>query len=54
VVEFTTGSSGKVPGKTCEKRINNNNNILTEKRRRRRYKCENLNMEIKINWFLER
>jgi hypothetical protein len=23
---FTTGSRGKVPGKTCEKRINNNNN----------------------------
>jgi hypothetical protein len=26
VVEFTTGSRGKVPGKTCEKRRNNNNN----------------------------
>jgi hypothetical protein len=23
---FTTGSRGKVPGKTCEKRIRNNNN----------------------------
>jgi hypothetical protein len=26
VVGFTTGSRGKVPGKTCEKRIINNNN----------------------------
>jgi hypothetical protein len=26
VVGFTTGSRGKVSGKTCEKRINNNNN----------------------------
>jgi hypothetical protein len=26
VVGFTTGSRGKVPGKTCEKRIKNNNN----------------------------
>jgi hypothetical protein len=26
VVGFTTGSRGKVPGKTCEKRIRNNNN----------------------------
>jgi hypothetical protein len=25
-VGFTTGSRGKVPGKTCEKRIINNNN----------------------------
>jgi hypothetical protein len=25
-VGFTTGSRGKVPGKTCEKRIRNNNN----------------------------
>jgi hypothetical protein len=25
VVGFTTGSRGKVPGKTCEKRRNNNN-----------------------------
>jgi hypothetical protein len=25
VVGFTTGSRGKVPGKTCEKRIRNNN-----------------------------
>jgi hypothetical protein len=25
-VGFTTGSRGKVPGKTCEKRRNNNNN----------------------------
>jgi hypothetical protein len=25
VVGFTTGSKGKVPGKTCEKRIRNNN-----------------------------
>jgi hypothetical protein len=25
-VGFTIGSGGKVPGKTCEKRINNNNN----------------------------
>jgi hypothetical protein len=31
VVGFTTGSRGKVQGKTCEKRIrNNNNNNLTE------------------------
>jgi hypothetical protein len=30
VVGFTTGSRGKVPGKTCEKRIiNNNNNPFT-------------------------
>jgi hypothetical protein len=29
VVGFTTGSRGKVPGETCEKRrINNNNNLL--------------------------
>jgi hypothetical protein len=28
VVGFTTGSRGKVPGKTCEKRIRNNNSIL--------------------------
>jgi hypothetical protein len=26
VVGFTTGSRGKVPGKTCEKRTRNNNN----------------------------
>jgi hypothetical protein len=26
VVGCTTGSRGKVPGKTCEKRIRNNNN----------------------------
>jgi hypothetical protein len=26
VVGFTTGSRGKVPGKTCENRRNNNNN----------------------------
>jgi hypothetical protein len=26
VVGFTTGSRGKVPGKSCEKRIINNNN----------------------------
>jgi hypothetical protein len=26
VVGFTTGSRGKLLGKTCEKRINNNNN----------------------------
>jgi hypothetical protein len=26
VVGFTTGSRGKVPGKTCEKRIRNNKN----------------------------
>jgi hypothetical protein len=26
VVGFTIGSRGKVPGKTCEKRIRNNNN----------------------------
>jgi hypothetical protein len=26
VVGFTTGSRGKLPGKTCEKRIRNNNN----------------------------
>jgi hypothetical protein len=26
VVGFTSGSRGKVPGKTCEKRIRNNNN----------------------------
>jgi hypothetical protein len=26
VVGFTTGSRGKVPGNTCEKRIRNNNN----------------------------
>jgi hypothetical protein len=25
-VGFTAGSRGKVPGKTCEKRIRNNNN----------------------------
>jgi hypothetical protein len=25
-VGFTTGSRGKVPGKTCEKRTRNNNN----------------------------
>jgi hypothetical protein len=25
-MRFTTGSRGKVPGKTCEKRRNNNNN----------------------------
>jgi hypothetical protein len=25
-VGFTTGSRGKVPGKTCEKRVINNNN----------------------------
>jgi hypothetical protein len=40
-VGFTTGSRGKVPGKTCEKRIrnnnrnnnnnNNNNELLTRK-----------------------
>jgi hypothetical protein len=32
VVGFTTGSRGKVPGRTCEKRIrnNNNNNALIE------------------------
>jgi hypothetical protein len=36
VVGFTTGSRGKVPGKTCAKRIrnnnnnNNNNNVLEE------------------------
>jgi hypothetical protein len=32
-VGFTAGSRGKVPGKTCEKRIknnNNNNNIKAE------------------------
>jgi hypothetical protein len=28
VVGFTTGSRGKVPGKTCEKRINNNSNSI--------------------------
>jgi hypothetical protein len=28
VVEFTTGSRGKVPGKTCDKRIRNNNNKI--------------------------
>jgi hypothetical protein len=27
VVGFTTGSRGKVPEKTCEKRINNNKNL---------------------------
>jgi hypothetical protein len=26
VLGFTTGSRGKVPGKTCEKRIKKNNN----------------------------
>jgi hypothetical protein len=26
VVRLTIGSRGKVPGKTCEKRIRNNNN----------------------------
>jgi hypothetical protein len=26
VVRFTSGSRGKVPGNTCEKRIRNNNN----------------------------
>jgi hypothetical protein len=31
VVGFTIGSTGKVPGKTCEKRrINNNNNNNSE------------------------
>jgi hypothetical protein len=30
VVGFTTGSRGKVPGKTCEKRRNNNNNNSTQ------------------------
>jgi hypothetical protein len=29
VVGFTTGLRGKVPGKTCEKRIRNNNNTNT-------------------------
>jgi hypothetical protein len=28
VVGFTIGSRGKVPGKTCEKRIRRNNNII--------------------------
>jgi hypothetical protein len=28
-VGFTIGSRGKVPGKTCEKRIRNNNNNNT-------------------------
>jgi hypothetical protein len=28
VVGFTIGSRGKVPGKTCEKRINNNNSLI--------------------------
>jgi hypothetical protein len=28
VVGITTGSRGKVPGKTCEERIRNNNNKL--------------------------
>jgi hypothetical protein len=28
VVGFTIGSRGKVPGKTCEKRIMNNNNSI--------------------------
>jgi hypothetical protein len=28
VVGFTTGSRGKVPGKTCEKRIRNNNKFF--------------------------
>jgi hypothetical protein len=26
VVGFTIGSRGKVPGKTCERRVRNNNN----------------------------
>jgi hypothetical protein len=29
MVGYTIGSSGKVPGKTCEKRRNNNNNTET-------------------------
>jgi hypothetical protein len=32
VVGFTIGSRGKVPGKTCEKRINNNNNNNKKKK----------------------
>jgi hypothetical protein len=31
VVGFSIGSGGKVPGKTCEKRIRNNNNNNKEK-----------------------
>jgi hypothetical protein len=32
-VGFTTGSRGKVPGKTCVKRIRNNNNNSEFKRK---------------------